>query len=217
MSRCVIVSAGPVQNPEVLKTLIAPEDWVIAADNGWNLAKRLGIIPNLLVADFDSMPKIPEEREEVEILRLPVEKDWTDTMAAAMEGIRRGYRDFLLLGATGGRLDHTMANFSVLLYLIEQGADALLADEQNLVRLCRPGVYTIRPEEGYRLSLFPFGGEVTGLCENNVYYPLENAVLRPDSSLGISNEFIRDSEKKTFLEPKISFKTGYLLIFLSKD
>lgn len=217
MSRCVILSAGPVRDPEALKGLLRPDDWIIAADNGWNLARRLGVMPRVLVADFDSMPQIPSRQEGLEILRLPVEKDWTDTMAAAMEGVGRGYREFLLLGATGGRLDHTMANFSVLLYLLEQGAEAVMADEQNRVRLYRPGAYTLEPEEGYKFSLFPFGGEVTGLYETDVYYPLEDTVLRPDSSLGISNEFIRDPEKNTLLKPKISFKTGNLMIFLSKD
>lgn len=217
MSRCVILSAGPVREPEALRPLLRPDDWIIAADNGWNLARRLGVIPRVLVADFDSMPQIPSGQEGLEILRLPVEKDWTDTMAAAMEGIARGYREFLLLGATGGRLDHTMSNFSVLLYLLEHGAEAVMADEQNRVRLYRPGDYILEPEEGYKFSLFPFGGEVTGLYETDVYYPLENAVLRPDSSLGISNEFIRDPEKNTLLKPKISFKTGNLMIFLSKD
>lgn len=217
MSRCVILSAGPVREPEALRPLLRPDDWIIAADNGWNLARRLGVTPRVLVADFDSMPQIPSGQEGLEILRLPVEKDWTDTMAAAMEGIARGYREFLLLGATGGRLDHTMSNFSVLLYLLEHGAEAVMADEQNRVRLYRPGDYILEPEEGYKFSLFPFGGEVTGLYETDVYYPLENAVLRPDSSLGISNEFIRDPEKNTLLKPKISFKTGNLMIFLSKD
>lgn len=217
MGRCVILSAGPVRDIEALKPLLRPDDWFIAADNGWSLAGRLGVTPSVLVADFDSMPEPPEIRESLEILPLPVEKDWTDTMAAAMEGIRRGYREFLLLGATGGRLDHTMANFSVLLYLVEQGADAMMADEQNRVMLFHPGSYTLRPEEGYKLSLFPFGGKVTGLCETDVYYPLKDAELLPDSSLGTSNEFIRDLDKNVLLEPKISFKTGYLMIFLSKD
>lgn len=124
---------------------------------------------------------------------------------------------FSAAGASGGRLDHTLANFSVLLYLVEQGAQAMLADEQNRARMYRPGTFTLDPEEGYRFSLFPFGGEVTGLSETDAYYPLEDAVLRPDSSLGISNEFIRDPVKKTLLAPRISFKTGNLLIFLSKD
>ncbi len=217
MNRCVILSAGPVQEPEKLKQLLRPDDWIIAADNGWNLARRLGVSPKMLVADFDSMPEMPEAHEDLEMLRLPVEKDWTDTMAAAMEGLKRGYKEFLLLGATGGRLDHTMANFCVLLYLVEHGAEAMMADEQNRVRLYRPGTYILDPEPGYKFSVFPFGGEVSGLCEKNAYYPLENAVLRPDSSLGISNEFILDPRDHTLLAPEISFKTGKLMIFLSKD
>lgn len=100
MSRCVILSAGPVEDPEALRPLLRDDDWFIAADGGMRLAERLGVTPGLIVADFDSGEAPRETRAEV--LRLPAEKDWTDTMAAAMAGLERGFRDFLLLGCTGG-------------------------------------------------------------------------------------------------------------------
>ena len=82
-------------------------------------------------------------------------------MASAMEGFRRGYREFLLLGGTGGRLDHTVANFAVLYYLLRRGARAVMADTHNRVELKLPGSYRLEPEEGYKFSLFPYAGEVT--------------------------------------------------------
>lgn len=114
------------------------------------------------------------------LLRLPGREglDW-DTMASAMEGFRRGYREFLLLGGTGGRLDHTVANFAVLYYLLRRGARAVMADTHNRVELKLPGSYRLEPEEGYKFSLFPYAGEVTGLTERQVYYPLDNATLTP--------------------------------------
>ncbi len=216
MSRCVILSAGPVKDPQRLRSLLRPDDWFVVADGGWRLAQELGVSVSLLVADFDSL-SYPVTTGDTEVIRLPVEKDWTDTMAAAMEGLRRGFREFLILGGTGGRLDHTMANFAVLHSLLLQGAHAVMADDQNRVWMMLPGSYRIEPVKGYKFSLFPYAGEVTGLTERQVYYPLNNATLTPDSTLSVSNEFLRDSAQKCLLPAEISFETGVLIIFLSKD
>ena len=209
MSRCVILSAGPVEDSERLRPLLKTDDWFIAADGGGRLAAALGVKPAVLVADFDSSAP-PDTGGDTEIVRLPMEKDWTDTQAAAMLALDRGYRDFLLLGCTGGRLDHTLANIAVLLYLLRRGADALMADERNFLRLYGPGRYRVERRAGYKLSLFPYGGEVEGITVKNVRYPLEKARLTPDNSLGVSNEFQENPAE-------ISFDKGVLMVFLSKD
>ena len=209
MSRCVILSAGPVEDSERLRPLLKTDDWFIAADGGGRLAAALGVKPAVLVADFDSSAP-PDTGGDTEIVRLPMEKDWPDTQAAAMLALDRGYRDFLLLGCTGGRLDHTLANIAVLLYLLRRGADALMADERNFLRLYGPGRYRVERRAGYKLSLFPYGGEVEGITVKNVRYPLEKARLTPDNSLGVSNEFLENPAE-------ISFDKGVLMVFLSKD
>ena len=209
MSRCVILAAGPVDEPDRLRPLLRADDWFIAADGGGRLAAALGVKPAVLVADFDSSAP-PDTGGDTEIVRLPMEKDWTDTQAAAMLALDRGYRDFLLLGCTGGRLDHTLANIAVLLYLLRRGADALMADERNFLRLYGPGRYRVERRAGYKLSLFPYGGEVEGITVKNVRYPLEKARLTPDNSLGVSNEFLENPAE-------ISFDKGVLMVFLSKD
>ena len=209
MSRCGILSAGPVEDSERLRPLLKTDDWIIAADGGGRLAAALGVKPAVLVADFDSSAP-PDTGGDTEIVRLPTEKDWTDTQAAAMLALDRGYRDFLLLGCTGGRLDHTLANIAVLLYLLRRGADALMADERNFLRLYGPGRYRVERRAGYKLSLFPYGGEVEGITVKNVRYPLEKARLTPDNSLGVSNEFLENPAE-------ISFDKGVLMVFLSKD
>lgn len=143
-------------------------------------------------------------------MRLPVCKDWTDTMAAARLGLERGYASFLLLGCTGGRLDHTMGNIAVLLYLLEQGAEAWLADEHSGVRMLYPGEFTLPLHKDCRFSLLPYAGRVEGITVQSAAYPLKDAVLQPDDTLGISNEFL---EK----DVQISFKAGILMVFLAKD
>ena len=208
MSRCVILSAGPVEDPEVLRPLLRDDDWFIAADGGMRLAERLGVTPGLIVADFDSGEAPRETRAEV--LRLPAEKDWTDTMAAAMAGLERGFRDFLLLGCTGGRLDHTIANLAVMLYIHRQGGTPMMADERNRVFLYAPSSFTIPPQKGWKLSLFPYGGEVRGVTLRDVRYLLTDATLTTDNPVGVSNEFLD-------CPARISFQEGILLLLFSKD
>lgn len=210
--RCVICAAGPVGDAAPLRALLRPEDRVVAADGGLRLAERLGVRPVRLVADFDSLPEM-KEPAEFPVKRLPEQKDDTDTLAAARWGLGEGYRDFLLLGATGGRLDHTVANLAVLLFLLRAGARARLADEWTLAEMLLPGAYTAAPLPGAHLSLLPYAGAVRGLTVTNAAYPLQNADLTPDFPLGISNEFGGPAGEPV----GISFAKGILLAFLSHD
>lgn len=208
--RCVICAAGPFQNATKLRGILRGDDWVIAADGGLKLAAALGVTPGLVVADFDSATEKQAALTNAPVIALPVHKDDTDTLAAAKIGWERGFRDFLLLGATGGRLDHFMANLAVLDYLVERGGQAALADEQNYIRMVLPGSYTVEPVQNAHFSLLPYGGCVCGLTEKNVEYELENATLTPDFPLGVSNEFCSGPVE-------INFSEGTLLIFISND
>ena len=175
------------------------------------LIERLKLNPDLIVADFDSLNKSRAMSYQVPIVELPVRKDDTDTMAAARLGIERGFKDFLLLGASGGRLDHTMANFAVMLFLLRHGAQAMLADEKNIVKMVLPGRVVVEPVENSNLSLLAYAGDVCGLTVRCAQYELENAVLTPDFPLGVSNGF------KNSDNVEITFAKGVLIIIISKD
>ena len=96
-NRCVILSAGPFRDPMTLAGYLLPDDYIIAADGGWQLAAQRGVKPAMLVADFDSLG-IPAIADDVEIVTLPVEKDITDTAEALRLAYEAGYRSFLLWG-----------------------------------------------------------------------------------------------------------------------
>ena len=118
MKRCFIFAAGTFCG--LRERPGDPGDLVIAADAGFRICRKLGITPDLLMGDFDSMEA---PKDFAHLIRAPVEKDDTDTMLAVKEGLRQGCTDFLLYGGTGGeRLDHTLANFQALLYLRRHGA-----------------------------------------------------------------------------------------------
>ena len=188
--------------------LLRRDDWVMAADGGIRLANRLGLSIDH-IADFDSVEREEAKGTGAAISELPVKRtipiQWPPRL-----GLQKGFRDFLILGGSGGRMDHTMANLAVMMFLIKNGARAVLADENNMVEMLLPGRRIVEPAENARLSLLPYAGQVSGLYVRNAEYELENATLTPDFPLGVSNEF-----KDRPVE--ISFTKGILMIFISKD
>ncbi len=126
MPRCVIVSGAPIGDYERIRGYLREDDFYLFCDGGLRHSAGLRAEPDLVVGDFDSHEK-PEGRAE--IIALPREKDDTDTVYAAKEALRRGFREVLLLGAVGERLDHSLVNVSLLLLLRERGGHGVLADD----------------------------------------------------------------------------------------
>lgn len=209
MSRCVILSAAPVSDVPALRALLRPDDTFIAADGGWKLAENLGVPLAAIVADFDSstLPSLPDA---VEIVRLPVRKDCTDTAAAVDYARDKGFSDFLLLGCVGGRLDHQYAATQLLVQLAEAGCHAEMADGDNRICAVASSPYIADPMAGWSLSLFAFGGTVHGLSIRGAVYELSNYDLKPADPLCVSN-----AAEVTPCE--ITFSDGTLLVFRSKD
>lgn len=208
MARCVILGAGPVTEIAELKALLQEDDYIIAADGGYDLAQRLGVVPELLVADFDSAKCVPDMRDTATI-ELPERKDVTDTAAAVEQGLRAGYTDFLLLGCLGGRLDHEFANYQLLVRLAQKGYRAVIADGHNQVEAAHRAPVKVNALPGEKFSLFAFGAPVTDLRIRGASYSLESYTLEPTDSLCVSNEVEGSCE--------IYFSDGLLLIFRSKD
>ena len=209
VSRCVIFCAGPVADAAALRPLLREDDSLWAADGGWRLAQRMGLTPSRLVADFDSMPP-PDLPPEVAVHRLPVRKDVTDAAAAAQTAYDEGYREFLLLGALGGRLDHQYGAVLLAVNLAKKGCAVTLADERNEIVVYTASPDYLPPRQGCKVSLFAFGGPVLGLTLKGLAYELDNYDLPPYDALCVSNEF-------TDQAAQITFREGTLLLFYSKD
>lgn len=208
-NRCVILSAGPFRDPMILAGYLLPNDDIIAADGGWQLARQMGVKPSMLVADFDSLG-VSAIGDDVAIVTLPVEKDVTDTAEALRLGYDAGYRSFLLLGCTGGRLDHLQAALAVAADYARRGCEITIADEQNEIHLLTPGSYVYPACPNEKISLFAFGGEVTGLFVEGLKYSVTNYTLSPYDPLCVSNEWVGE-------DACLSFKTGLLMLYFSKD
>lgn len=118
--KCMIIGASPLQDGRVFKEFLPEEYFIICADGGFETALHFGVQPDLVIGDFDSATDLPPD--DLPTILLPVEKDVTDMQAAVMEGFKRGYSSFVLIGGMGGpRLDHTIANMQVLDYIAEHG------------------------------------------------------------------------------------------------
>lgn len=212
MNRCVIIGAAPMADPTWICSRLRTGDWIIAADGGYQSARAAGLTPALLAADFDSSPAGPDVLSpDTEVAALPTHKDQTDTLAAAEIAYSRGYREYLLLGCLGGRLDHTVANIQVMASLTARGCRVTLEDERNRVSLWEPGEHELPFEQGRGFSLLAYDPQVTGVTIRQAAYPLAEAVLTSDFPLGVSNAFLPG------LPALISTKSGRLLVFCSKD
>lgn len=215
MNRCVIITA--FQSICLRQAFdFYQSDFIICADGGYDHATQGGIHPHVLIGDFDSLGKEALELlKDFEgsggcVLRLPVEKDDTDTLYCLKYGIELGFEDFFILGGLGGRLDHTIANLQTMSYAIDRQKNIWFLDGKNKTTLRNPGELTIPKEDGMKLSLFSFGDSCQGVSIKGVKYPLDNCRLENSFPLGVSNEFAEDSAA-------ISHTAGKLLIVLSQD
>lgn len=206
MKKCLIVGGCGIYNLGWMKSVAEKNDYIIAADRGYEILKKAGIHIDIAIGDFDSLGYVPND---VEVLKLKVEKDDTDTMTAVRYALERGFKEITLLGGIGGRLDHTIANLQTLTFIAVHGASGRLLDETNEILGLLPGEYEFYKKTGYSLSTFSMTDKVTGLCEIGVKYPLNNAVLTNKFPLGVSNEIIDE-------RAVISFKSGILFVCFSK-
>lgn len=198
MKICYIVGAGDFAYPFIPKE----DELVIAADGGYDSLKNHGIRCDAVVGDLDSAKEVPEN---VKILRYKKEKDETDMLLAVNYGASLGYTEFRIYGATGGRQDHTFANYSLLFHLKKQGLNAKIVSEGALVSPVFEESVKIYGKKGALFSVFAFGNVADGVSIFGARYTLENARLDPFFPLGISNEIV---EK----EVEISVKSGAVLL-----
>ena len=195
---CYIVGAMPMTesfSPQI-------NDLVIAADAGLLNLESLHIIPDIIIGDFDSLGHIPTKPQTI---RYPAEKNDTDLMLAIKTGLKGNYRQFVLYGGIGGRLDHTLANIQALTYLANRDAQGYLIGQGTVMTGIRNSTLTFNQKmEGY-LSVFSLDGTAEGISLRGLKYPLSDATLKNDWPLGVSNEFT----EKTAM---ITVKNGSLLV-----
>ena len=186
MSRCFIFAAGTFYG---LRERPAAGDMVIAADAGYRACQSAGIVPAVVLGDFDSMDQ-PEDFANIH--RSPVEKDDTDTMLAVKTALEQDCDTVYIYGGTGGkRLDHTLANLQTLLFIRRRGARGYLYDDDFVWTVLENESLTIEKTVEWGLfSAFCLGDRAEGIDEVGFQYPLKDAVLTPEFPLGVSNHIL---------------------------
>lgn len=192
--KCIVIGAGDLT---VGAVQAGEEDLVIAVDGGVNYCGVLEIEPDIILGDFDSVNDAQREaiiklKEEIpeRVVVLKPEKDDTDMLAALKLGLEKGYDYFLIYGATGGRLEHTLANIQCLLFLKEHDAVGYLMDGNGMIFVMKNEEVKLRDNlEGY-FSLFSLGKEAKGVTIKGMKYELEDYTMTNAFPIGVSNEFV---------------------------
>ena len=197
----IVVGAGEFTDRGIRE----PGVLLAAADGGYERIRALGLTPDLVIGDFDSLGYIPKEAKPV---ILPTEKDDTD-MAAACEALwQKGCRDLRIYGGSGSRPDHFLANLQLAAAFSRRGADVRLVLPACTVFLLTDGTLEFSAEPGTTFSVFSHRDRAEGVSiRGDVRYPLWEAVLSNETALGVSNQMTGETAR-------VDVRSGTLLVFL---
>lgn len=185
--KCVIISGSPECDIDFIESAAKGCDYLMCADMGYSHAKKAWLNPDFVAGDFDSCKD--EVEGDFELLRLSTDKDFTDTHVCVQNALEKGYKDITILAATGGRLDHSIANLYLLEYIASNGGRGVILSEKERVELLCEGKSAFPGLNGLTFSLFPFGcGSVT-LSIKGAEYELSDYTLKSEMPIGVSNVF----------------------------
>lgn len=209
MNCCYIIGAGDFEGAEFMRP--KKDDLLIAADGGLAHLRKINMVPDVVLGDFDSLPEADAALRSGpwQVMTFPAEKDYTDMMLAAETGFERGYREFQIFGGTGGRMDHTLANIQLLVNLVRRGCKAHLIGRDFILTAVHNGRLTFPASFRGYFSVYAFSDEALGVTEKGFQYGLEHFTLRNDDPRGISNEFCGHPGE-------ISVEKGTLLICMER-
>ena len=211
--RAIIFSGGVYGDVEHCREYLDGADLVIAADGGGMVLSRLEVTPDVVIGDMDSICKgslRSFEESGVEIITRPPEKDYTDTELAFDLAIERGASEIIILGALGERMDHALANLSLLVKGRDKGITTRIIDERQELLILTPKIKNkLGGKPGDTISLISLSEKTEKVTTNDLKYPLSDGTLSLLSPLGVSNEISGP-------DPWVSYGTGKLLLVVVK-
>lgn len=204
IKRCYIVGAGDNSGTNFTKK---ENEYVIAADGGLKKLREMKVIPDIIVGDFDSLGGVPEGDN---VIRHKVEKNDTDMMLAVKLAIEKGCNHIELYGGTGGRIDHTLANFQTMFYASRKGISIKMIDADWIYYMITDTAIRLQAKDSGGLSVFAFGGEAYEVNIKGAKYVAHALDLTPDNPTAVSNSYIGN-------DVIISVKKGSLLIITARQ
>ena len=217
MSKRIVIVSGGKLNEEFVLSILGEEEsgYIIGVDKGMEFLYRHQIMPSYIVGDFDSVSEeigdYYRNQTDVPIREYNPVKDASDTEIAIRLAVTLGCKELLILGATGGRIDHLWANVQSLMIPLKAGIETKILDEQNQIQLFH-GEITLKRSEAYGpyFSVFPLGEKLYGFHIKGAKYPLTDHILTPYDSLCVSNQFEED-------EVTISAPDGVVILMETRD
>lgn len=207
--KCVIIGGAEIKNYDAIKKYFSDDDFFIYCDCGLNHFEKFNLSPNLIIGDFDTYDfnRLENYKFNADVIKLPRAKDDTDTIFAVKEGVKRGFDDFILVGVTGGRLDHTLGNIYILLMLERLNKRAKIVDDFSEIEIISPKNPAHVNNKYKFFSIINISGTTAGLNISNAKFPLNDAEIISEYQYGISNEVLNNSQ-----DAIINIKTGNALL-----
>ncbi len=210
--KCIIIASGTVEYTRKISKTIKSAQLIVCADGGARHLKALDISPHVLIGDFDSIQKddlLFYQKKNVEIISFSPKKNQTDSELCVNWALENSATDITMIGVTGTRMDHTLANILLLKKLAQKNIPARIINPNNEIFAVMKKTW-INGSIGELLSIIPITEKVAGVTLKGLEYPLKNETIPMGSSLGISNVF-----KETSV--CVDIKEGILLVTKSKD
>lgn len=211
--KAIIFAGASIENYDFCKEYLTGSELIICCDRGMHHAKALGLSPDYIVGDFDSVdPEVLHyfREQNVPTYQFPTRKDETDMQLGIRLALEKGAKDLILFGGIGDRFDHTLANAHLLLWILKSGVRARLVDEKNCVEVINHRL-TLEDKVGQLVSTLPLSMEVKGLTLTGFSYPLTNHTLALDDALVAVSNVITE-QKAT-----ICLTEGYLFVICARD
>jgi len=207
-----IVANGSMEDYSRFKPMLEEADFIIGVDGGLKHLEKMGLVPDVMMGDFDSIESLEFYKgiyPNAEIETFEARKDYTDSELAIHKAIALGAEEVNLFGVTGNRLDHTLANISLLKNLYDSDVKASIVNEDNRIYYTESSL-VIRSDVGTNMSIIPLSLEVGGIYIEGFEYPLVDATLSFGSTRGISNVFSAETAR-------ICISSGRIVVMQSRD
>lgn len=206
--KAIIFCSGVINDYDFLKDKCFDNCLIMSADGGIKHLNALDIVPDVVIADFDSSENCYQDG--VEVIKHPTRKDFTDTHLCIDYAIEKGCDEIVLYGATGGRLDHEFSHYCLMAYGLSKGVKIMLCDECNDIWMEKSS-FTINRGKRKYVSFFPYGSDIERFTVRGLKYEAENMYLSCSNVQASSNEFINNDIAE------ISFDKGILIVMLCDD
>jgi thiamine pyrophosphokinase len=210
MKRAIIFFNGDLSDLSQFKNYRKDNDYIICADGGAAHVAKLGLTPDVIIGDFDSLsPSMQRKfaKQKIEQVKFPNDKNETDSELAIQYAIEKGYTNILVFGLLGSRLDHLLTNILALSLLKPLEANVKMIEGNQEIQLIRDFI-TLKGNAGDLVSLIPIQKDAEGIITKNLQYPLNDETLYVGYSRGMSNVMTQKIAT-------ISLKKGLLLIIHS--